>query len=114
MISDHNILGVLKLRARNVIFLFLSFFMIFILCSCSFKEHHQHSKIILIKETSETSTNNVIETVSDIPTANEKVYYTKSGKRYHCINKCGRGTYYECTLDEAKQKGLSPCDKCVK
>lgn len=42
------------------------------------------------------------------------VYYTKSGKRYHYSNPCGKGTYYECTLKEALEKGLTPCGKCVK
>lgn len=41
------------------------------------------------------------------------VYYTRTGSKYHYENPCGRGTYYECTLDEALAKGLDPCGKCV-
>ena len=41
------------------------------------------------------------------------VYYTKTGEKYHYENPCGRGTYYECTLSEAKSRGLTPCEKCV-
>ena len=41
------------------------------------------------------------------------VYYTRTGECYHYENPCGRGTYYECTLSEAKSMGLRPCDKCV-
>lgn len=42
------------------------------------------------------------------------VYYTKSGKKYHYANPCGKGTYYPCTLDEAvNKKHLEPCEKCV-
>lgn len=41
------------------------------------------------------------------------VYYTKTGKRYHYENPCGKGTYYPTTLAEAKKMGLTPCKKCV-
>ena len=41
------------------------------------------------------------------------VYYTKTGSKYHYENPCGRGTYYPCTLAEAKARGLEPCGKCV-
>lgn len=41
------------------------------------------------------------------------VYYTKTGKRYHYANPCGKGTYYPTTLAEAKKMGLTPCQKCV-
>lgn len=41
------------------------------------------------------------------------VYYTKTGKRYHYANPCGKGTYYPTTLSEAKKMGLTPCQKCV-
>lgn len=41
------------------------------------------------------------------------VYVTKTGKKYHYANPCGRGTYYRCTLAEAQARGLEPCGKCV-
>lgn len=41
------------------------------------------------------------------------VYYTETGSKYHYDSKCGRGTYYPCTLDEALDKGLEPCKKCT-
>lgn len=41
------------------------------------------------------------------------VYYTETGSKYHCDSKCGRGTYYPCTLDEALEMGLEPCKKCA-
>ena len=41
------------------------------------------------------------------------VYVTKTGKKYHYANPCGRGTYYPCTLAEAQARGLEPCGKCV-
>lgn len=40
------------------------------------------------------------------------VYYTRTGECYHRINPCGNGTYYPCTLDEALERGLRPCEKC--
>lgn len=43
----------------------------------------------------------------------ETVYYTETGSKYHYDSKCGRGTYYPCTLDEALAKGLEPCQKCA-
>lgn len=45
---------------------------------------------------------------------NEKtVYVTKTGKRYHYDSSCNGSTYYPSTLTEAKNRGLTPCQKCV-
>lgn len=45
---------------------------------------------------------------------NEKtVYVTKTGKRYHYDSNCNGSTYYPSTLTEAKNRGLTPCQKCV-
>lgn len=41
------------------------------------------------------------------------VYITKTGKRYHYDNNCNAGSYIESTLEEAQNKGLTPCEKCV-
>lgn len=41
------------------------------------------------------------------------VYVTKTGKKYHYANPCGKGTYYPCSLAEAQSRGLEPCGKCV-
>lgn len=41
------------------------------------------------------------------------VYITKTGKKYHYANPCGKGTYYPCSLAEAQSRGLEPCGKCV-
>ena len=46
-------------------------------------------------------------------TTSRKVYVTKTGKRYHYSDSCNGGTYYESTLDAAKRRGLTPCNKCV-
>lgn len=44
---------------------------------------------------------------------NRTVYVTKTGKKYHYANPCGKGTYYPCSLAEAQSRGLEPCGKCV-
>lgn len=43
----------------------------------------------------------------------QTVYVTETGKRYHYLNNCGNGTYYKTTLSKAKERGLTPCQKCV-
>lgn len=43
----------------------------------------------------------------------QAVYVTKSGKRYHYDGTCNGGTYYESTLEDARNRGLTPCQKCV-
>ena len=50
---------------------------------------------------------------TDDPAQTQGVFYTRTGGKYHYINPCGNGTYYECTLQEALSRGLSPCEKCV-
>ena len=59
----------------------------------------------------ETTTKKVTTTVN--PDSRVTVFYTKTGKKYHYENPCGNGTYYSCTLAEAKDRNLSPCEKCV-
>lgn len=47
-------------------------------------------------------------------TQNErKVYRTKTGKRYHYDSNCNGGDYYEVTLSDAQNAGLTPCKKCA-
>ncbi len=41
------------------------------------------------------------------------VYVTKTGKKYHYDSSCNGGTYYPSTLEEAKARGLTPCNKCT-
>lgn len=41
------------------------------------------------------------------------VYVTETGKRYHHDSTCNGGTYYPSTLEKAKSRGLTPCQKCV-
>lgn len=49
---------------------------------------------------------------STVSTASQEiVLVTPTGECYH-THKCGRGTYYESTLQNAKNRGLRPCKKC--
>lgn len=41
------------------------------------------------------------------------VYVTKTGKKYHYDDSCNGGTYYASTLEAAKSRGLTACDKCA-
>lgn len=43
----------------------------------------------------------------------DTVYITKTGKKYHTNPACNGGTYYECSLDDAIAKGLTPCKRCA-
>ena len=42
------------------------------------------------------------------------VYITKHGKKYHVSLDCGNYEFYECTLKEAEERGLEPCQNCTK
>ena len=44
-------------------------------------------------------------------TDSQIVLVTKTGSKYH-NHKCGNGTYYEATLEDALARGLTPCKKC--
>lgn len=41
------------------------------------------------------------------------VYRTPSGKRYHFDPNCGGKNSYQTTLEQAKNAGLTPCEKCA-
>lgn len=53
------------------------------------------------------------ETTSAEQSKNKTVYITKTGKKYHYTYPCGNGIFYECPLQEAKDRGLEPCKRCV-
>ncbi len=50
--------------------------------------------------------------------ASNKVYYVRDGKRYHssahCRTLARSKNIQETTLEEAKEKGLTPCKVCYK
>ena len=75
------------------------------------KKAETTTKKVTTTKKDETTTKKVTTTAD--PDSRITVYYTKSGKRYHYENPCGNGTYYSCTLAEAKDRNLTPCEKCV-
>ncbi|MBQ8558395.1 MAG: DUF5011 domain-containing protein [Tyzzerella sp.] len=48
---------------------------------------------------------------SSASTSSVQVMITKTGECYH-THKCGNGTYFWVSFDEAKSRGLRPCQKC--
>lgn len=50
---------------------------------------------------------------TDPPAIVRKIYITRTGKRYHYDSTCNGGKYFESTLEEALDRGLTPCNKCV-
>lgn len=79
--------------------------------SIEFKSKENFEDVITTEITTEivTTTNPPVVVQKEEKT----VYYTETGSKYHYDSKCGRGTYYPCTLDEALAKGLEPCQKCA-
>ena len=43
----------------------------------------------------------------------DTVYITRNGEKYHLSYTCGNNQYYECTIDQALARGLTPCKKCA-
>jgi chemotaxis protein histidine kinase CheA len=50
---------------------------------------------------------------TETPKNSKTVYVTPTGKKYHYDGTCNGGTYSPSTLDDAKSKGLTACNKCV-
>lgn len=64
-------------------------------------------------EPSQSDKQSDTETTSAVQSKNKTVYITKTGKKYHYTYPCGGGTFYECPLQEAIDRGLEPCKRCV-
>lgn len=63
-------------------------------------------------QASDSITDNASSQSADTGIINSQtVLITRTGSKYH-THKCGNGTYYEATLDEALARGLTPCEKC--
>ena len=43
----------------------------------------------------------------------DTVYITRNGEKYHFSYTCSNNQYYECTIDQALARGLTPCKKCA-
>lgn len=63
-------------------------------------------------QASDSITDNASSQSADTGITNSQtVLITRTDSKYH-THKCGNGTYYEATLDEALARGLTPCEKC--
>lgn len=60
---------------------------------------------------SESSSSSASSSADSGVANSQTVLVTRTGSKYH-THKCGNGTYYEATLDEAMARGLTPCEKC--
>ena len=60
---------------------------------------------------SESSSSSASSSADSGVANSQTVLVTRTGSKYH-THKCGNGTYYEATLDEALARGLTPCEKC--
>ena len=43
----------------------------------------------------------------------DTVYITRKGTKYHFSLDCGDYEFYECTLRQAKERGMEPCSRCA-
>lgn len=73
----------------------------------TYKNIGEKSKTVSVKI---SDTNTKATTASS---AEKTVYITETGKRYHYDNHCNGGTYYSTTLSDAKNRNLTPCQKCA-
>lgn len=56
---------------------------------------------------------NISSELSSAEQQTEYVWVTRTGKKYHSISNCGSTkSATQITLQEAKEKGLTPCAKC--
>ena len=101
--------------------------------SCGKMEYHSERRIILISSSvssepyvSENSDKDIAVLTENIQESSDRqaavvssnvkintVYCTKTGKRYHISESCAGKNAQEISLDEAIDKGLTPCKKCV-
>ena len=67
------------------------------------------------KNTATSTKKTTTQSTSTTTTDNSRtVYVTPTGKRYHYISTCGGKNSTASTLNKAKARGLTPCQKCAK
>ncbi len=64
-------------------------------------------------ETTEATAKFQSEQEASVNTDSFTVYITPTGKRYHFDPYCAGRAHTEVDLDEAKERGLTPCKRCV-
>ncbi len=69
------------------------------------------------EQTESTKEGTTVEETEVTTTENKEksrtVYITPTGKRYHFSSTCGGKNSFDVTLDEAENRGLTPCKKCA-
>ena len=96
-----------------------------IACGCDDKEYHEAKKIVLVSSDISADTKPAVRTTTMTSRKDTNqdsgitiddsttVYYTKTGKKYHLLESCTGREMLSCTLGEAIEKGLTPCQKCA-
>lgn len=74
-------------------------------------ESNNSTSINTSTSTKKTTTQSTSATTTD---NSRTVYVTPTGKRYHYISTCGGKNSTASTLNKAKARGLTPCQKCAK
>lgn len=74
-------------------------------------ESNNSTSINTSTSTKKTTTQSTSATTKD---NSRTVYVTPTGKRYHYISTCGGKNSTASTLNKAKARGLTPCQKCAK
>lgn len=67
----------------------------------------------VLTEATDTETTGVEEVAPAVQPGAEGLYATPSGKRYHYDAACPGKNSQAITWEEARQRGLTPCKKCV-
>ncbi len=113
------------MRYINVVIKCIILAVFVFVCGCSDKEYHEARKIVLVssgttEETKTVSHTSAVTFKKDSEPDNNSiiddsttVYHTKTGKRYHLLESCTGKEMLSCTLGEALEKGLTPCQKCA-
>ena len=113
------------MRYINVVIKCIILAVFVFVCGCGDKEYHEARKIVLVSSGTTEETKVVSHTSAVTPKKDSEpdnnsiiddsttVYYTKTGKRYHLLESCTGKEMLSCTLSEARENGLTPCQKCA-
>ncbi len=113
------------MRYINVVIKCIILAVFVFVCGCGDKEYHEARKIVLVSSDISEETKPVARTTF-VTSRNDTekdsnvniddsttVYHTKTGKRYHLLESCTGKEMLSCTLSEARENGLTPCQKCA-
>lgn len=111
-------------KSDRKLFPVISVFSAVLIIACAFmcaveiktpsKDESPSKAHISVTEYSEISEAEEAEAGTEESADSEKtVYITRTGKKYHYSLDCSDADFYECTLEQALERGLEPCGKCV-